>query len=262
MVAENQSQTNVFQFFLIVLSSILFLVMVLGLFRPPLFFPTTGGVPGYHYPLSDKKSLNNSLLKPFEKNYHSLDRVNTSVFESIQHGAHIALRFEHNWILWFLSKWKGDHLRFTQDSSFIIKSDAAICSQSAKLVMDYMKGLEVKSRLISLDGHVVVEVILDGAWFVADPDYGVVFPFDADELASRKNENIIESKLRSKGFNMDHINTYKSIIYNGYTLKHSIWEPHEPKSYLIEKISYALSWGLPLIGLLIGFLMLAISRRS
>lgn len=243
-------------------SLILFLAMILGLFRSPLSYPSTGEIPGYNYPVRDKNLLNNELLKPFEKNYHSLDRVNSGIFESIQHGSPITLRFEHNWVLWLISKWKGHHLRYTQDPSVIIKSDAAICSQSAKLLMDYMKGLEVDSRLISLDGHVVVEVFLDGEWFVADPDYGVTFPFDAFELASKNNDGIIDSKLRGKGFDVDSINTYKSIIYNGYTLRHPIWEPHEPKSYLIEKLSHAFSWGLPLVGLLIGLLIRTFPRRS
>jgi hypothetical protein len=246
---------------IIILSLIIFLLMILGLFRSPLSFPEAGRVPGYNWPLIDKKALHYELSLPFKKNYGSLERVNKSIFKSIQHGSQVTLRFEHNWVLWLLSKWKGDGLRYTQDSSFIIKSDAAICSQSAKLLMDYMKGLEIESRLISLDGHVVVEVFIDGVWLVADPSWGVVFPFDAFELASRSNEKIIESKLRRVGFDVEKINLFKSIIYNGYTLRHPVWEPHEPKSYLIEKLSYFLSWFIPLVGLLIGLTMSSFSRK-
>jgi hypothetical protein len=113
-----------------------------------------------------------------------------------------------------------------------------------------------------LNGHVVAELFLDNEWYVVDPDFGIVFPFDAIGLSDQSNAELVETSLSQKGFPESEINAYKNIIYNGYTFRHPLWEPHEPKSAWIERWSVILSWFIPLVGIFCGLALFILSIKK
>lgn len=235
---------------------------VIGLFRSPISSPAIGVIPGYHYSTLSKEKLSKVIDENENLDFEWIQKINEAIYLSTAHGEAAMLRFEHSWVLWGLSKWKGDPLRYSQNPSKILQADAAICSQKARLIVSIAENKNVKARLISLDGHVVAELFVGGKWFVADPDWGLVFPFDAIDLVNVKNEPLIENSLEERGYSDVEINVYKNVIRKGYVHRHQIYEAHESKPELIERWSVVLSWLLPLISLFTGLGLLMHSVKK
>ena len=230
---------------------------------PPISFVSGGSIPGYHFPTKSKEELLDIISHKKVNNFERFEEINEAIYYSISHGQPAMLRFEHSWVLWVLSKWKGYTLRYTQNPQKIMMADAAICSQSARLLVSIAQGENIDARLVSLQGHVVAEVLLNGKWFIFDPDYGVAFPFDAIALSDEKNKLLVEKYLTQKGFPDTEVEIYKSVIYNNYTYRHPLWEAHEPKPDFIERWSIVLSWISPIIGIFLGFgLLIKLSKKD
>lgn len=250
-------------YFVLVLSLTFLLIQLYGLLRPPIGFSLPGSLPGFNVQVLPTSQVVDLLHEPAnEPGIDWLKDVNMAVYLALPHGGASKLRFEHNWVLWALSKWKGDGLRYTQDPMRIVASGSAICSQSARVVAAIAEINEVAARLISFEGHVIAEVKIDGAWFAVDPDYGVFFPFGAEALTKKDNQGIIEAGLAANGFSERATEKYIAIVRNGVSVRHGIWEPHEPKPWLIEAWTSRLSWGLPVVGILAGLVLIFLRRKT
>jgi hypothetical protein len=233
--------------FLLLVSLTALVSQTIGIFLAPRSQISNGGIPGYNYATMDRRHLKEILESPEDYN---INEINQIIFFSLPHGSPAQLSVAHNWVLWLLSKWKGDSLRFTQKASFIARSNAAICSQKARLLVEICKRMTVPARLVSYDGHVICEVFVDKKWLSYDPDYGVYFAVDAEALSDAENKNLVISKLRERRFNDDLINYYLKSLSNGPPLRHAIWEAHEPKPAWIEQWSLFISWSLPIFCIL------------
>lgn len=103
----------------------------------------------------------------------------------------------------------------------------------------------VDSRFLSLDGHVVAQVLMESKSYVFDPDYGLSYAYKSSGFNCREAKKHIISLLKNKGFNNVEINTYLK-TFNKIIKIHNVGEPHELKRYKIESISFFLSFFLPL----------------
>lgn len=159
--------------------------------------------------------------------------MNELVFGTIVHGNHTELRFANNWVFWILSKVTGNRdLLFTQFPFFIIQSNSGICSQSVSVFNSIMDLNNVDSRFLSLDGHVVAQMLIESKLYVFDPDYGLSYAYKSNEFKSRETKMHIISILKNKGFNDVGITTYLQ-TFNKVIRIHNVGEPHEIKRYKI-----------------------------
>ena len=58
-----------------------------------------------------------------------------------------------------------------------------LCSQRANIVVGILSENKINANIIGLNGHVVLRAEDEnGKWYVLDPDYGVVIPYDIYEI--------------------------------------------------------------------------------
>lgn len=223
-----------------------------GISLPPKTTASTGNIPGYNFPIYSKDTLINLMngepIKHIDTSF--IFNLNEVVFKTIPHGSPAELKFQNNWVLYILSFIKGDSFLFTQNSKYIILGDAAVCSQKARLVNEIAKKNRIKARFITFTGHVVSEVKINQDWYILDPDFGIVLPFGFSDLKYSKNHSTIRTKLLMRGFKKSAIEDYVAIVSNNKIKIHNEYEAHEPKLWMIERVTTFLSWVIPTIALL------------
>lgn len=88
--------------------------------------------------------------------------------------------FFENWILWSRARRIGYHEWL--DSEKAIRLGGGYCSQHAIVMDNILDEQGIESRILGLNGHVLNEVLIDGEWYVADPNYNVTFDASLAEL--------------------------------------------------------------------------------
>jgi hypothetical protein len=131
-----------------------------------------------------------------------------------------------------------------------IERGIGLCSQHAIIVSEILKEKGIPSYIVGLSGHVVLRAQVDeirDEWWVLDPDYGAVIPYDIDII--EKNPEIIRPFYEQAGYKK---NTIRSLVKRyekkgnaisreqgaqGYQKKKSLWEPR----------FYFFKWIIPLV---------------
>jgi hypothetical protein len=131
-----------------------------------------------------------------------------------------------------------------------IERGIGLCSQQAIIVSEILLEKSIPSYIIGLSGHVVLRAQVDKShdeWWVLDPDYGVVIPFDIDIIEN--NTKIIRPFYSQAGYKQKKISRLENIYEKegnavmseqgaqGYQIKRSSNEP----------IFYFLKWLIPCI---------------
>lgn len=230
-----------------------------GLVQPGATHAQEGTIEGYNFATQSQEGLLDSVrngtgLVPGSSAY--ADYVTNIAFSSLQHGAAAALHPAHSWVGWTLSRWYGESLMFTQDPRVIAESGFAVCSQAARVVTEIARRDGVEARLVGLDGHVVSELLINGAWLMSDPDYGIVFLGAVDEVGLPESEPQVRASLSKKGFTSSAIDEYLEFFRSSPPVRRENWSPDEAKPWIIERWGVALSWLAPSIGFGVGFLLL------
>jgi hypothetical protein len=224
----------------------LLLISIYGLYTPPNSYPASGNISGYNYSNLNSDSivyyLNNKSKMKLDRNW--LMHTNNLVASTLVHGSHSTLKFENNWLLWFLSRIKGKELLFTQNPFLIAESKTAICSQAVSVLNSILNLNGIPTHFISFNGHVLSYAKVDSVWYLLDPDFGLFFEFNLNEFSDYKNRKIIQEQLKIKGFD-----SLFSSLYFASTKKmlkvHKVGEAHEPKRWLIENITTYLCFLIP-----------------
>lgn len=203
-----------------------------GLSQPAVTEPSEGSIPGYHFSTLSKDEVisavrNGTGLVPDSITY--ADHVTNLVFSSLQHGGATSLKPAHSWVQWTLSRWYGNPLMFTQDPRVIAESGVAICSQAGRVVTEIARRDGVGARLVALDGHVVSELLINGAWMMSDPDYGVVFEGTVDQVGLLESEPKVRAALDERGFSPSVIDEYLEIFRSSPLVYRENWAPNDAK---------------------------------
>lgn len=234
---------------------LLFLISIYGLFTPPNSYPSIGNINGYNYSNLNSDSIVYYLKNKSKKNLNKywLEYTNSLVAATLVHGNHSALKFENNWVLWFLSRIKGKELMFTQNPILIAESKTAICSQAVSVLNSILNLNGIPTRFISFDGHVLSQAMVDSVWYLLDPDLGLFFEFNINEISNFENRKIIQEQLKIQGF--DSLFSRSYLASTTKLLKvHKVGEVHEPKRWLIEKITFYLCFIIPCTYILLFFI--------
>lgn len=145
-----------------------------------------------------------------------------------------------------------------------IERGVGLCSQQAIVETEILNENGIEASVVGLDGHVVVTAKIENdRWIMADPDYGVIIPFDLKEIES--NTNIIKPYYYS-GFESYYVN-YESLgskmefdkniglliekIRQFYGPEGNVinndYFSHSHNNAKIEKLAYLWIWLIPLI---------------
>lgn len=222
------------------------------------------GISGYSQPMIEEQFLANALAQGIggsQKDY--AERVTVLVYQGLAHGAPTELHCAHSWLLCALSRVRSHALMYTQNPDRIVESRSAICSQSARVVTEIARRDNLPARLVTLQGKVIAEILVDGNWQISDPDYGIHLPLPFSTATETPEwQPQVAERLKSKGHADQTIATYLQ-LYDpnpGAVFFHPIYAPHEPKPWLIERASVGRSWLIPLLLITLGVLGLAAQR--
>jgi hypothetical protein len=147
-----------------------------------------------------------------------------------------------------------------------IERGIGLCSQQAIIVSEILLEKSIPSFIVGLSGHVVLRAQVDenrDEWWVLDPDYGVVIPYDIDFIEN--NPKIIRSFYAQAGYELKKIAWLENIYEKegnevnsgeqgakGYQIKRSRNEP----------IFYFLKWIIPSILITTSIILFSIRKRN
>ena len=118
------------------------------------------------------------------------------------------IKFEENWILYFvrkfeevlinndrISKFGGAYIFYqSSDYKFALKRGISLCSQDAVSFANLLKRrYNIDYNIIGLDGHVIMQAKINNKYFISDPNMGLTFNFNIDEYYNN-NKNISKIK--------------------------------------------------------------------
>ena len=83
-------------------------------------------------------------------------------------------------------------------------------------------------------------------WWTSDPDYGVVYPFPASELAELSREPAVRRTLETRAYPGETIERYLEILQTTHdNVVCPLGLPLSPRLYLVEQACDWLAWLLP-----------------
>lgn len=217
-------------------------------------------IEGYHTKIKSSDELNIAISKKSED--FNLEKMNNLIFESIQHSDKREILFFENWSQWILSKIYNP-LKKTQDAILIVDSGMGICSEVVTVMKKIALTNNLNSRIIGLNGHVLIEVYIDDKWYLADPDYGFIFDSSYEQILSLDNvqiKSLISKKLSSRGFNDKFTDTYFNIftsIDDNIILSEGEFLSH--RLYFLEMTLKSFNWFFTLISF---FMLLFFYKRK
>ncbi len=134
-----------------------------------------------------------------------------------------------------------------------VSRGVGLCSQHALAVADYMRKLGFKSTAMGLHGHVVDETIFPNKkTYILDADYNVFMPFGL--AYAKTHKNIVRNYYLQAGYS-------KKTADNVSTIYTHNSQPYRVKYPILTHVTKALGWGLPLILILIGIMLLVSDSR-
>ena len=234
----------------VLVSIFLLLINIAGIFLHPSFDTVDSiqkrGTPGYQHPVSDKVLLLTMLkVKGDTGNTSFVDSATRKVFYSMFHTDERRIAIYENWIMWLAGKMYRPAGR-TQDAALLVKGGAGNCSERTQVLMDIFKLNGLNFRIIALNGHVAEQVLFNGQWMVTDPDYGLVYKGDMQQMATEQGLMYADSVLAANGFDKTMREKY---LYFWKTGNDNILSPLNKMSstrlYKAERISQWLRWIIP-----------------
>jgi hypothetical protein len=125
------------------------------------------------------------------------------------------------------------------------------CEQKSMALTGYLKERGFETGVVSLGGHVIATAkVPDRGWYLLDPDYGGVMPFDLKTAEQTPREvlahywtPVAAERSLDSYFGPDS----NSVAFGGPEVRY-------PKACRIEVLAYQLKWAVPIVLLLAAFL--------
>lgn len=132
-----------------------------------------------------------------------------------------------------------------------LERGVGLCSQRTIILVGLLSDQGITAHPVGLEGHVVARVAVGDKWYIADPDYGVVLPYDLPELES---DPMLVRQYYSA------IDDVETVVQVFAPEGNTIWppgvrgmyayHPNAMKVYYVERLSYVGIWVLPALLLL------------
>ena len=167
------------------------------------------------------------------------------VYLGTRHTSGRHIHWSENWLHFLLGKVYHPFAR-TQSVERLVAGREGDCSERAAILKAIVEAGGYSCRFVGLSGHVVLEVNVDDQWWTSDPDYGVVYPFEAGQLAETSREAIVRSTLAVHAYPADTVNRYLDILQSTHdNVVLPVGMPLSPRLFVIEKACVWLAWLLP-----------------
>jgi len=167
--------------------------------------------------------------------YYPVHRACRLVHVLTSHGVDRRISASENWIQWSLGLFYPPLMR-SQRADCILEHGVGDCSERVAVLQELIREARLPTRIVGLDGHVVLEVHANGKWYTADPDYGVTFPVSVNELAQSSEEYLNDFLVRG-GFDARTIQEYQRIVRSEEDNQAMpINAPLSPRLFLIEQL--------------------------
>ena len=158
-----------------------------------------------------------------------------------------------NYILYAMGRWSGipEFERYHFSSPIkSIERGIGICGDASILLSQILNENGIKNRIVTVPGHVMVEVQFKESAQLLDPDFGVVFDKGAEFY--HKNIEQLQKMYNTAGFD----GNGEDVVVNGISQKYTYWNGVShfiTKKHYFEKLSYIAIWLLPLFILFLCF---------
>lgn len=179
----------------------------------------------------------------------------------------LRIPFYENYLLFIASYlYPQEYLKYEfVDYGKAIERGVGLCSQQAIIVSEILLEKNIPSYIVGLSGHVVLRAQVSDnpeEWWVLDPDYGVVIPYDINFIEN--NSKIIRSFYAQAGHELNTIAKLEKIYEKrgnvvsgeqgsrGYQIKKSSYEPK----------FYSLKWIIPCIFIAASIILFFIRKRN
>lgn len=214
--------------------------------------------------------INSSINNPKEYVNRVTDAISNGISDywAVEGADKYNLRipFHENFILYLSSYlWPEKFLRYEfADYRKAIERGVGMCSQHAIILSEVLYEKGIKSRIISLHGHVISTAQVDAIndeWWVLDPHYGVVVPYSIEKI--EHDPTIVTSYYADAGYDTKSIEAVRIHYEDGVW---SITEGYGMGDFnrltaLYEKISYVLIWVIPVLLMMPLFIYVYRERR-
>ena len=219
--------------------------------------PDRDAIPGYDAPLRSPQAVLLALDEgPPDPGAAALVRL---TYESMAHDDPVQIALTDNWLLWSLGQVHSD-LLVTQNPRRLAAGARGICSDAAIVLIALAQRSGMQARMISLDGHVLCELKTAAGWKIADPDYGILFPFDLETLASPRGIERIREEVRDRGHPPETADLYVAVASSAEDNEVVEAGVLNPRLAWVERVADELQWALPLAGLCLLVLLPLLGR--
>jgi len=171
--------------------------------------------------------------------------------------------FWENYFLWAIGKFSGlpqfERYHYA-DYRRNIRRGIGICGDASTVLSSVLDNYGIENRIVSFKGHVIVEYEDEyGAWFLADPDFGVEMGGDLQQL--------VQDPERFRQYYLDagYATAEVDYLFEAYDSTFAIFDNtyhFMTKRYIFEKVSYVVKWLLPIILLLFSGLYVLRKRKG
>jgi hypothetical protein len=231
-------------------------LLLLGALRDPVLGPAVRrhhaehpgeqAIPGYNVTTRPAEDLLRALdLGPVSGDAQSLVLL---AHQCLAHAEAVTLGPWDNWLLWGLG-WFNDDFRLTQDARRLAAGGRGICSDAVIVLLALAQRAQTPSRMVGLYGHVVAELETAEGWRVADPDFGILFPFDRATLSKPEGLEHIREELRLRGHGEEVVAAYIDAASSPDDVEILPAGVLSPRLARLEQVAEWLEWILPLGGL-------------
>ena len=204
--------------------------------------------------VSEMEFWNRALKKTGESDYQYVKRLTALVSDRMLliDPAYAKPTLFENWILWIIARCSGRHQWI--DTRKAVRLGGGFCSQHAIVFNNILRRQGFNARIVSLHGHVINEVFLNGEWKTFDPDYNVIFNVSLKRLENQPE--IVFRAYRAAGRPEREAQHWVEVFASDEDNRHfKTSMDYEPIDYFIEKASFFLIWIIPVIMVFTGVLL-------
>ena len=202
------------------------------------------GLPGYDQRVRGSRELLRSLRTPAEPS--TVEHLNRLVFESLAHGDPAPIGATQNWLAYCTGLVHPD-LALTQDPERLARGGIGLCSDAVIVLLAVARRAGYEAQMVDLGGHLVARVAHDGREWLADPDFGVVFPGTLAELEQPDRLAQVEAALLAAGHSPRRVAQHVAALGSAEDNRILPAGVLSPRLALAERALDVLAWLLPLL---------------
>lgn len=213
-----------------------------------------------------------SVPKVDETSEEYADRLNKLISTRLAHlhwGRYPEAKFNQrvpfweNYILFLMGMVSGipeyERYHFSSPEKSIERG-IGICGDASMVMSQLLERNRVPNKIITMEGHVMVEAEFSSKKVLYDPDFGVKMPFGVQYYVQNPDAIVLEYG-RAGYAPGDGVN----VVLNGLSGDIGFWDGVEhfiTKKHYFEKLSYILIWCIPCLLLISGLGLIHFGKRK